>query len=43
MRTVGKNFHVNAFRAGKYPVRGVDVFHYQGDVFIGTEAEWEQW
>lgn len=25
-------FHVNAFRAGQYPVRGVDVSHYQGEI-----------
>ena len=25
-------FHVNGFRAAKYPVRGVDVSHYQGKI-----------
>ena len=25
-------FHVNGFRAAKYPVRGVDVSHYQGEI-----------
>ena len=25
-------FHVNGFRAAKYPIRGVDVSHYQGEI-----------
>ena len=25
-------YHVNGFRAAKYPVRGVDVSHYQGEI-----------
>ena len=25
-------YHVNGFRAAKYPIRGVDVSHYQGEI-----------
>ena len=25
-------YHVNGFRAAKYPIHGVDVSHYQGDI-----------
>lgn len=38
-------YHINGFRAAEYPVHGVDVSHYQGEidwnVLAGTVEEWE--
>lgn len=39
-------YHINGFRAAEYPIHGVDVSHYQGEidwnVLAGTVEEWEE-